>query len=393
MASNKRKPTAEAHSRLKASWIFGTLLLVFFIYVFVFSPDTLPEYKQRILAFFSALIAGLFGYFLTGDIGLEIHSGQSRFGNLSIKATAGFAAFVLMLWWWYSPLAPVKAGPKPIVSDPAVTYQVRVTVLDPQQVPVNDAALTSSVGGEQKKVNGTWEFDIPATSKPADGKVTIYAAKQSELLYGSEEVTLSEDFGPVIKIQLVKNATPPPRNSNSSGHSPPPASFSSYKVHVTARDSERNLVEDVEIYPTPAGVRKKVEGGWEIEISAADRPANGLLKIYAAKPNAFLNGEATVRLDTNPNPTVEILMQRDTSARIKGKVIDSSSQPLVGAWVNVIGYEGERVQTGPSGEFDLPAHATKGQLVKLHAQMEGYAPEDQRQPAGTIPMTIILRKR
>jgi hypothetical protein len=40
---------ARDRSRSAASWVFGLLLLAFLVWVFVFAPDTLPEYKQRML--------------------------------------------------------------------------------------------------------------------------------------------------------------------------------------------------------------------------------------------------------------------------------------------------------------------------------------------------------
>jgi hypothetical protein len=79
--------------RSAATWVFGLLLLAFLLWVFVFAPETLPEYKQRMLGVFLASLAGLFAFFLTGDIGLEIQSLQSRFGNLAVKATGGAAVF------------------------------------------------------------------------------------------------------------------------------------------------------------------------------------------------------------------------------------------------------------------------------------------------------------
>ena len=71
---------ARGGNRSAASWMFGLLLLAFLVWVFVFAPDTLPEYKQRMLGVFLASLAGLFAFFLTGDIGLELQSIQSRFG-------------------------------------------------------------------------------------------------------------------------------------------------------------------------------------------------------------------------------------------------------------------------------------------------------------------------
>ncbi len=91
------------------SWIFGFILLAFIIGVFWFSPDTLPAYKQSILAFSSALVAGLFGFFLTGDLSLLMSHKES---STTLKAAGGIALFVVVLAWWQTPSAPVKAEDK-----------------------------------------------------------------------------------------------------------------------------------------------------------------------------------------------------------------------------------------------------------------------------------------
>jgi hypothetical protein len=95
------------HDRSAASWVFGLILVAFLVWVFAFAPETLPEYKQRMLGVFLAALAGLFAFFLTGDIGLELQSIQSRFGELAVKATGGVAVFVLVWVWWWSPFAPI----------------------------------------------------------------------------------------------------------------------------------------------------------------------------------------------------------------------------------------------------------------------------------------------
>ena len=106
------KPLTEGQNRSKATWIFGSVLLIFSVWVFIFAPDMLPEYKHRMLGIFLALLSGLFAFFLTGDMGLEIKSLESRFGKVGVKATGGIAVFVLVLWWWSSPLAPIGVEKK-----------------------------------------------------------------------------------------------------------------------------------------------------------------------------------------------------------------------------------------------------------------------------------------
>jgi tetratricopeptide (TPR) repeat protein len=111
-SSSKPRPKALAKGKQLwiASMLFGSILLLFFIGVFVFAPPTLPQYKQRILGVSSALLAGLFGYFITGAIGVQISWDLSRIGlkEWHIEATGGAALFVVVLYWWFSPFAPVR---------------------------------------------------------------------------------------------------------------------------------------------------------------------------------------------------------------------------------------------------------------------------------------------
>lgn len=88
-------------------WVFGSVLLLLSVVAFIYAPDQLPEYKQRLLAIASALVSGLIGFFLTGSIGLKIKPAQTPLGELTVRSTGGLALFVLVLWWWLSPLAPM----------------------------------------------------------------------------------------------------------------------------------------------------------------------------------------------------------------------------------------------------------------------------------------------
>lgn len=261
----------ERQGNLWATCIFGFILLTFFIAVFVYAPDELPEYKQRMLAIASALLAGLFAFFLTGNMGIK---------KWGVKATGGVGVFVLVLLWWFSPLAPIR------VKEHNPIYRVRITVVDPRQIPVEDAEVWSSVGGEPKRVAGGWQFDIPAASRPADGRLTIYAAK---------------------------------------------------------------------------------------------------------KP-AFLSGQVDVQLGKDPNPAITIQLKKDTSAFVRGIVLDDSGHSISGARVSVAGYDKEALATDKDGNFNLPVHASKDQQVLLHVEKKGYQPTSQWHPAGDEPVTIILER-
>ncbi len=118
MANTTRKKWTKAKQRSLATWIFGSLLFIFLIAVFVFAPASLPEFKHRLLALLSALLAAFFGYFLTGNINIEIAK-ESKIGQLAVKATGGLALFALVLWWWSSPLAPTAEN----IDIPATPYE------------------------------------------------------------------------------------------------------------------------------------------------------------------------------------------------------------------------------------------------------------------------------
>jgi len=95
-----------------ATSVVGVVLILFLMGVFVFAPDDIPDFKQRVLAIFAAIVAGLFAFFLTGSLGI---SGKLRIpllSEISWKAANGIALFTFILIWWLSPLSPVEVKEK-----------------------------------------------------------------------------------------------------------------------------------------------------------------------------------------------------------------------------------------------------------------------------------------
>lgn len=76
--------------------------------VFTFAPAALPDYKQKILALSCALLAGFFAFFFSGDLVVRIAGNISKLRHVMIQATGGIGAFVVVLLWWSSSIAPVK---------------------------------------------------------------------------------------------------------------------------------------------------------------------------------------------------------------------------------------------------------------------------------------------
>ena len=123
--TSPRKTLTRTQHRSIGTWVFGSLLFLLLIAVFIFAPDTLPEYKQRLLAVACALLAGLFAFFFVGDLSLEVTANKTPMGELGIKSAGGLAVVALVMWWWLSPLAPI-ASDKTSVS-PTIPPQVSET--------------------------------------------------------------------------------------------------------------------------------------------------------------------------------------------------------------------------------------------------------------------------
>jgi hypothetical protein len=162
-----------------------------------------------------------------------------------------------------------------------------------------------------------------------------------------------------------------------------------YRVRVTVLGVQGQLIEDAEVRSSVGGERKKVDGGWELDIPAGALPAGHKVTLYASKPSDFLRGSRDLILQKDFEPTISVEVYKDRSAQVTGSVQDEEGHSLPGARVNVAGYEAEAATTGPEGGFTLAAHAAPGQTVRLHAEKLGFKPLDQDHPAGN-PATLRL---
>jgi hypothetical protein len=96
----------------KASWIFGSLFGIFLLAVFIFGPPSLPGYKQQILAYICATLAGFFAIFFTGT--LLLNAQLPIPGKWTVRGGAAFALFLVVLFWWRSDASPIpRNDPNP----------------------------------------------------------------------------------------------------------------------------------------------------------------------------------------------------------------------------------------------------------------------------------------
>lgn len=203
---SKQRPSVVAPLHTSApiaSWIFGSLLLLFLLGIIILRP-ALSDDQRVMIRFLMSLISAFFALFFVGGVLMK-----GTIKGFALSATGGFVLFIL-LQFIYNPFEALTRPPSKIldestVTDPNGLFRLRVTVIDSQGIPVDDARVWSSIGGEAKKVPGGWQFDIPAASKPHDGKLTIYASRESAFLTGNVEVVLSNDYNPAKTIQLKHN--------------------------------------------------------------------------------------------------------------------------------------------------------------------------------------------
>jgi carboxypeptidase family protein len=163
-----------------------------------------------------------------------------------------------------------------------------------------------------------------------------------------------------------------------------------YRVRVTVVDIEQTPIEDAKVWSSVGGEPKKVSAGWEFDIPAAIKPADGKVTIFAVVSAAFLSAKTELTLGSDYNPAVIVRLQRESLASIRGIVTDDSGKGIGGASVRVVGYETDAATTQRDGQFVLSTHAADGQQVLLRVEKEGYIAVNQYHPAGNEPVTIIL---
>jgi len=96
-----------------ASWVFGGLFALFLMAVVAYrltigGSQPIDPTVNHILGIICAVLAGLFAFFLSGTVAVQLGGEASSAGNIAVQATGGLALFVLVLWWWRSDLAPTK---------------------------------------------------------------------------------------------------------------------------------------------------------------------------------------------------------------------------------------------------------------------------------------------
>jgi hypothetical protein len=140
-----------------------------------------------------------------------------------------------------------------------------------------------------------------------------------------------------------------------------------YHVQVLVVRPDQSSADIAQVKSSTTGDLKMVSGGWELDVPPQTRPADGKLTLSANVKDEFLKGETEMILAKDYYPTVTVQLVADTSAVVRGIVVDEGLRAVAGATVSINGYSNMAV-TDAKGNFVLPAHAGKGQIVEVRAK-------------------------
>ena len=139
-----------------------------------------------------------------------------------------------------------------------------------------------------------------------------------------------------------------------------------YHVQVVLVRPDQSPVDIAQVKSSNGGELKMVAGGWELDIPPQTRPDDGTVTVSASVKDEFLKGRSTLALAQDYYPTTTIQLVAETSAMVRGVVVDEDLGTVAGATVSITGYSDVAV-TDQKGNFVLPAHAGEGQMVEVHA--------------------------
>jgi hypothetical protein len=160
-----------------------------------------------------------------------------------------------------------------------------------------------------------------------------------------------------------------------------------YHIQVFLVRPDKTPVYYAQLKSSPVDDPQISEGGWRLDIPPQFRPADGKVTFSAAVKDEFLKGNSTLILSNDYYPTVTITLVPDTSAKVRGVVVDDKTTAVFGATVSVAGYP-DVVLTDKQGNFSLPAHAGNGQVVEIRAEKDGVMTR-LNAPAGKVVEVVL----
>lgn len=175
------------------SWIFGGILLLFYLAVFLFGADVISNQKHQMLGLISAILCGLLAFFITGTVVLDSKEGGALPLGLGFRAGGGLAAAAGILLWW-------RAG-GPLQTSSGTAEQIRKGI--------DSSAAAQAVGPGNDSVK---KLIVPSATKdlaarlanvdPAYRRVSNLLEKDS--LNRSEYLTVRKTLADIADLELPR---------------------------------------------------------------------------------------------------------------------------------------------------------------------------------------------
>jgi hypothetical protein len=162
-----------------------------------------------------------------------------------------------------------------------------------------------------------------------------------------------------------------------------------YRIRIVVLALDNLPFSDVEVTSSVGGEIKKANDTWELDIPPQTRPADGRVTVSASARNAFLAGSTSIVLGENYYLAYPIHLQPLPAVVVRGVVLDAYSRPVSGARVAVEGFQ-EVAVTNELGNFEIPAHAARQQMLTLIAK-KGELTARQPFPAGDGAQLVLRR--
>jgi hypothetical protein len=162
-----------------------------------------------------------------------------------------------------------------------------------------------------------------------------------------------------------------------------------YHVQVVLLRPDQSVADVAQVKSSTGGEMKMVGDGWQLDVPLQSEPADGQVTLSATVKDEFLKGRSTLVLAKDYYPTATIQLVAETSAQVRGVVVDEDLVAVAGASVSIAGYP-DVALTDQKGNFILPAHAGNGQMVKVHAQ-KNQLTGTLSAPAGKVVELVLSR--
>jgi hypothetical protein len=142
------------------------------------------------------IVLVIFREILKKDIFPQLNRDQTyRLFQKLIICTFAIGTIGILAWVIVPPLS-ARFSPKANGA-----YSVKVTVLNPQGIPVADAKIHNSLGGSTRKISdGLWEIVIDFDKKPASGQLTVIAWNESGSV--TQDIALADEHNLSMTLRL-----------------------------------------------------------------------------------------------------------------------------------------------------------------------------------------------